>query len=175
MLVEALDVVGDEAPEWKSLAVKAQTRLTRWAAIQERVITPDGTYPKNHRPLDRVSLRGVSSLPLAALRHTLAGRGRTGAGARCPHLRDPPHARDERRVRSPGRGLQIGVSGHQPAIGETYISTGSLYLCSAASSRSALPASDAFWSGPAAPTTWPKGVVGRQPSTDHGSRVRADF
>jgi hypothetical protein len=56
----------------------------------------------------------------------------------------------------PAGWLRIGVSGSQPGLGETYISTGSLYLCSAAFLPLGLPASDPFWSTPAAKTTWHK-------------------
>ena len=44
--------------------------------------------------------------------------------------------------------LQIGIYGHQPNIGEPYISTGSLYLCSEGFLMLGLPASDPFWQGP---------------------------
>lgn len=49
--------------------------------------------------------------------------------------------------------LRIGFCGHQPGIGEDYISTGSLYLCSAAFLPLGLPATDAFWTSPAADWT----------------------
>ena len=45
MLVEALDVVANEAAEWSAFRGKAIERLTRYAAIQERSIAPDGSYP----------------------------------------------------------------------------------------------------------------------------------
>ena len=45
--------------------------------------------------------------------------------------------------------LQIGFCGHQPGIGEGYISTGSLYLCSVALLPLGLPRDDEFWSAPA--------------------------
>ncbi len=45
MLVEALDVVADEASEWRTFREQALERLTRYAAIQERSIAPDGSYP----------------------------------------------------------------------------------------------------------------------------------
>jgi hypothetical protein len=44
--------------------------------------------------------------------------------------------------------LQIGFCGHQPALGESYISTGSLYLCSVGLLPLGLPATAAFWSTP---------------------------
>ena len=49
--------------------------------------------------------------------------------------------------------LQIGFCGHQPGVGETYISTGSLYLCAVGLLPLGLPASDEFWSAPPQPWT----------------------
>ena len=48
--------------------------------------------------------------------------------------------------------LTLGLCGHQPGVAETYISTGSLYLCSAAFLPLGLPASDPFWID--APRDW---------------------
>jgi hypothetical protein len=45
--------------------------------------------------------------------------------------------------------LRIGFCGAQPAIGESYISTGSLYLCAVGLLPLGLPASHGFWSRPA--------------------------
>jgi hypothetical protein len=45
-------------------------------------------------------------------------------------------------------GVSIGFCGHQPSIGESYISTGSLYLCLCGLLPLGLPASDPFWSDP---------------------------
>lgn len=45
--------------------------------------------------------------------------------------------------------LQIGFAGHQPSIGERYINTGSLYLCSAVFVALGLPADSEFWAAPA--------------------------
>ena len=41
--------------------------------------------------------------------------------------------------------LHIGFCGHQPSLAESYISTGSLCLCSAAPLPLGLPPADAFW------------------------------
>ncbi len=165
MLVEALDVVGDDAPEWKSLREKSRERLTRWAAIQERVITPDGTYPIIGRSI-AYRCGAFQGLALAALRHALP-EGVTPAQTRVALT-----AVIRRTLEAPGvfddQGwLRIGVSGHQPALGETYISTGSLYLCSAAFLSLGLPAADPFWSAPAAPTTWQKVWAGANLPADH--------
>src|SRR4051812_2195456 len=63
--------------------------------------------------------------------------------------------------------LQIGFYGHQPGIGETYISTGSLYLCSTAFLVLGLPASDPFWSSPGADWTQKRIWKGGAAVTDH--------
>src|SRR5262249_43480675 len=49
--------------------------------------------------------------------------------------------------------LRIGFCGHQPGVGENYISTGSLYLCGAGLVALGLDATDPFWSAPPQPWT----------------------
>ena len=68
--------------------------------------------------------------------------------------------------------LRIGLCGHQPAVGETYISTGSLYLCSVAFLPLGLPASDPFWSAPATPITSQKVWSGQTFPIDHALSER---
>jgi hypothetical protein len=63
--------------------------------------------------------------------------------------------------------LTIGFTGHQPSLGESYISTGSLYLCSAAWLPLGLDAADPFWSAPAQPWTAKKAWSGVDIPTDH--------
>jgi len=63
--------------------------------------------------------------------------------------------------------LQIGFCGHQPSIGEPYISTGSLYLCSAVFLPLGLPASDLFWSEPEKPWTAKQTWSGKNVPADH--------
>lgn len=165
MLVEVLDVVGGEAREWTAFRAKAQERFTRFAAIQERLIAPDGSYPVLGRS---IAYRGgaFQGLALAALRHQL------------PEEVKPPQARAaltaviRRTLEAPDTfdangWLRIGLAGHQPGLGETYISTGSLYLCSTAFLPLGLPPTDAFWHDPAAPTTWAKAWGGTDLPADH--------
>lgn len=58
------------------------------------------------------------------------------------------------------RWLRVGFAGYQPHIGETYISTGSLYLCTAVFVALGLPESDEYWSSPA--TAWTCKKVGKR-------------
>jgi hypothetical protein len=164
MLVEALDVVGDEAPEWKALQAKSRQRLTRWAAIQERLIAPDGSFPPIGRSI-AYRCGAFQGLAMAAWRKLL------------PPEVAPAQARValtsviRRTMEAPGtfdaKGwLRIGLAGHQPALGETYISTGSLYLCSMALLPLGLPPADPFWRAPASPTTWQKAWAGENLPAD---------
>jgi hypothetical protein len=63
--------------------------------------------------------------------------------------------------------LQIGLAGHQPALGEGYISTGSLYLCAAAFLPLGLPAEDRFWSSSDVPWSSQKLWQGDDIEADH--------
>ncbi|MBV8707663.1 MAG: DUF2264 domain-containing protein, partial [Acidobacteriaceae bacterium] len=63
--------------------------------------------------------------------------------------------------------LQVGFCGHQPAIAEPYISTGSLYLCSVAFAPLGLSSTDAFWSGPSKPWSAQKVWSGQDVPADH--------
>ena len=56
--------------------------------------------------------------------------------------------------------LRPGFSGHQPHIGERYISTGSLYLVCSGFIALGLPESDPFWSNPSADWTSKKAWEG---------------
>jgi hypothetical protein len=165
MLVEALDIVGDEGPEWKTLRDKSRARLTRWAEIQERLIAPDGSYPAIGRSLS-YRCGAFQGLALAALLHMLPDNVEPGQARRALTLVI------RRTLESPGTWdahgwLRIGLAGHQPALGEPYISTGSLYLCSVALLPLGLPATDSFWSAPAGRTTAEKAWGGIDISADH--------
>lgn len=165
MLVEALDVVGAEAAEWQELQGKARERLTRWAAIQERSIAPDGSYPAIGRSI-AYRCGAFQGLALAAWRRQLP-KEVTPAMARVALTRVI-----RRTLEAPGTfdangWLRIGLAGHQPRLGEGYISTGSLYLCSVAFLPLGLPAADPFWRDAAERTSWEKLWSGENLPADH--------
>jgi hypothetical protein len=165
MLIEALDVLREHSSEWQSLWEHESARLTRWAAIQERLIAPDGSYPVIGRSI-AYRCGAFQGLALAALRHALPADVEPGQARRA--LTAVIH----RTLEWPGTWsadgwLRIGLCGHQPGLGEAYISTGSLYLCSVALLPLGLPASDPFWSAPSAPTTWEKAWSGKNLPADH--------
>ena len=45
MLVDVLEAVGGERPEWLGMRPAVLARAKRYAAILERLIAPDGTFP----------------------------------------------------------------------------------------------------------------------------------
>jgi hypothetical protein len=63
--------------------------------------------------------------------------------------------------------LKIGFCGSQPGIGETYISTGSLYLCSEALLPLGLPSEHEFWTSPFTDWTSRKAWSGADFPIDH--------
>ena len=150
MLLDVLDAFTDENPGWKDLATRELQRARRYAAVLERLIAPDGSFPPIGRSL-AYRCGAMQLLAQAALRRMLP-EGITPA-----QVRGALTAVIRRTLEAPGTfdqagWLQIGFCGHQPGAGERYISTGSLYLCSVGLLPLGLPPSDEFWS--AAPQPW---------------------
>lgn len=166
MLLDVLRAFGDD-PAWKDLAARAEVRATRYAAIQERFIAPDGSYPMIGRSI-AYRFGAFHLLARAALHHALPPEVAPA------QVRAALTAVIRRSIEAPGTfdaggWLQIGVCGHQPGIGETYISTGSLYLCAVGLLPLGLPASDPFWSAPAEPWTSVKAWSGQPFPIDHAA------
>jgi hypothetical protein len=165
MLVDVLNACADESPAWKDLATREQARATRYAAVQERLIGPDGSFPPIGRSI-AYRCGAFHALAQAALRKRLPD-GVSPAqvrGALTAVIRRTLDAAD---TFDASGWLRIGFCGHQPGIGETYISTGSLYLCAVGLLPLGLPASDEFWSAPAEPWTSAKAWSGKPFPIDH--------
>ena len=165
MLLDVLDVVRDEMPAWKELSARVEERARRYAAIQERLIGPDGSFPAIGRSL-AYRCGAFQLLAAAALRRSLP------EGVAPAQVRGALTAVIRRTLEPPGTfdsagWLQIGFCGHQPAVGETYISTGSLYLCSAAFLPLGLAPDDPFWAAAAVPWTAARAWSGAAFPIDH--------
>ena len=125
-------------------------RAQRYAQIQERQIAPDGSYPVVGRSIT-YRCGAFQALGQLALLHQLPDN-LPPAQARCALT-----AVIRRTMEAPGTfdnqgWLRVGLCGQQVALGETYISTGSLYLCSAGLSALGLSPTAEFWSSP--PVRW---------------------
>ena len=165
MLADVLDACGSEMPAWKDLAARAARRAGRYASVQERMIAPDGSFPAIGRSL-AYRCGAFHLLARAALQHALPDELRPA------QVRGALTAVIRRTLDAPGSfdangWLRIGLAGHQPGAGESYISTGSLYLCATALLPLGLPAADPFWSAPAEPWTAVRAWSGQPFPIDH--------
>lgn len=126
------------------LLEKAVRREKRYAAVLEKIIAPDGTYP----------IVGRSAAYRFGAFHALSH------AALCENLPENLPPEQVRCALSAvirktlscgifdgGGFLKIGISGLQPSIGEGYISTGSLYLCETVFLPLGLHENHPFWSG----------------------------
>ncbi len=141
------------------------TRARRYADIQEKLISPEGSFPAIGRSLP-YRFGCFQHLGQMALNHQLSDKLKP-AQVRCAMS-----AVIHRLAEAPGMfdangWLTIGFFGHQPAIGETYISTGSLYLCSVGLLPLGLPKTDPFWADPPADWTAKKIWSGQNFPADH--------
>ena len=66
--------------------------------------------------------------------------------------------------------LRVGYTGSQIRMSETYINTGSLYLCTAAFLPLGLSADDPFWASPYTEWTGLKAWTGKNADADHSIR-----
>jgi hypothetical protein len=164
-LLAVLDQVGQHKADWKSFAPIARERATRYAAVQERMIAPDGSYPVLGRSIT-YRCGAFHQLADTALRGTLPSTV-SPAQARCALAAVIARTLIPAGTFDAKGWLQIGLAGHQPALGETYISTGSLYLCANAFLPLGLPADDPFWSTPGTSWTSQKVWSGANLPNDH--------
>lgn len=172
MLLDVLRVCRDEHHPLGELYPKILSRARRYAAVQERLISPEGTFPVIGRS-SAYRFGALQVLSQMALMHELPAGLKPGA-ARSALL-----AVVHRMIEAPGtfdeRGwLTVGAVGHQPSIRESYISTGSLYLCATGLVALGLPPTDRFWSDPAAAWTQKRIWAGEDVSPDHAYLERTD-
>jgi hypothetical protein len=163
MLVDVLAVLKEKGFEMVYAA--ELTRARRYAEIQERLIAPDATFPSIGRSTT-YRFGALQSLAQISLRRQLPERVSPA------QVRGALTAVIRKMIEAPGTfdaqgWLQIGFCGHQPSLAENYISTGSLYLCSAVFLPLGLPATDEFWSGPATPWTQQRLWSGQNLPADH--------
>ena len=165
MMLDVLDTFRNDVPAWKDLATREEPRARRYAAVQERLIAPDGSFPAIGRSL-AYRFGAFHLLAQMALRRAL------------PEEVSPAQVRGaltaviRRTMAAPGTfdangWLRIGFCGHQPGVGESYISTGSVYLCAVGLLPLGLPPADEFWAAPARPWTSVRAWSGEAFPIDH--------
>ena len=143
----------------------------RYAEIQERAINTDGTFSVTGRSityrsgafhhLADMALRKQlpASLPPAQVRSALTAVIRKVFDAPSAFTKDG--------------WLNIGLFGYQPDLADSYINTGSLYLCTEIFLPLGLPETDEFWSSPSMPWTSVKVWSGQNTvPADHALDIR---
>ncbi|MDP4240524.1 MAG: DUF2264 domain-containing protein [Bacteroidota bacterium] len=167
MLIEVLStlVEANSREADKKLYDEIVRRSQRYAAIQERLISPEGTYPPVGRSL-AYRFGAFHLLSKIAYMHALPKE------VEPQQVRAAVYTVIKRQIEASGTfdqngWLQVGYAGHQPGMGENYISTGSLYLCSEAFIILGLPQSDALWQGKDLPWTSKKLWSGENLPVDH--------
>ncbi len=164
-LIAVLEVCREKKSPLAAALPKILARAQRYAEVQERLISPEGTFPVIGRS-SSYRFGAFQTLSLMALRRELpasvppaAARGAMIAVVR--RMIEAPGTFDE------NGWLRVGVVGNQPAVREKYISTGSLYLCLNGLLHLGLAADDPFWTAPAQAWTQKRLWAGENVPADH--------
>lgn len=169
LLMKVLEVTGRSTKDWESLLPVELARARRYAAIQERLISPEGTYP----PIGRSISDRTGAFHLLA---DIALRKELPEGVAPEQVRCALTAVMRRMFEAPGtfdaKGwLQIGFCGAQPSIAEEYITSGTAYICTWVMLPLGLSETDRFWAAPAASWTARKAWEGEDIKADHAISI----
>lgn len=168
-LATIIEIVNNKTKAYTAFAPKLDRINKRYAEVQERMISADGSYPALGRS---IVYRGGAFQHLAdmSLRKQL------------PQSLEPAQVRGaltaviKKTLDAPGTfdkngWLTIGLGGSQPDLADVYNTTGSLYLCTAIFLPLGLPETDDFWSSPALPWTAVKIWSGQDTPGDHALHI----
>lgn len=148
---------------------KIKKRNLRYAAILERLINTDGTYPPSGRS---VIYRGAAFHHLA----DMAWKGRLPQELKPKQVRGALTAVLRKTMEAPTtyeKGwLTIGLYGAQPSLGDFYNNQGSPYICANLFLPLGLPATDDFWTGDSLPWTAQQIWSGAAAVKDYGVDLR---
>ena len=164
MMIDILRHVQQEDWEWARMLPDAEKYGAHYATFMEHLIMPDGSYPILGRS-NTYRFGAFHILAQAALEDLLEP-AITPAQVRCALTAVMQRIMAFDNFDAEGF-LRIGVCGHQPDMGEVYISTGSLYLCLAAFLPLGLKEDAAFWADPDAPWTMKRMWAGEDMPCEH--------
>ena len=170
-LLEALAVCKAKGHPLAGLLPKVLARAQRYAEIQERMISPEGTFPVMGRS-SVYRFAAFHHLAYVALTRHLPPSLKPGA------VRPAITAVVRRMVEAPGTfdaqgWLTPGAVGHQASMRDNYNNSGSFYLCLDGLIALGLPADDPFWTAPAEPWTQQRIWAGEDVGNDHYLSNRA--
>jgi hypothetical protein len=150
MLIDIVASTTEIVNYWRHMQPEILRRAQRFAAVQERLIASDGTFPVIGRSI-AYRCGAFQLLAQVALQKFLPAsitpsQVRGALTAVIKRTLEPEGTFDE------NNWLRIGLCGSQPSLGESYISTGSLYLCLAVFLPLGLSPDDEFWTE--SPQAW---------------------
>ncbi|MCW3110448.1 MAG: hypothetical protein JWQ09_4954 [Segetibacter sp.] len=168
-LATIVEIVNSKTKAYASFAPKLDKINKRYAEIQERMISADGSYPALGRS---IVYRGGAFQHLA----DMALRKQLPPSLKPAQVRGALTAVIKKTLNAPGTfdkegWLTIGLGGNQPDLADVYNTTGSLYLCTTIFLPLGLPETDDFWSSPAQPWTAVKIWSGQDAPGDHALHV----
>lgn len=146
MLHDIIKIAGPLDWEWNGLTDAIEKRIVRYAAIQERMIAPDGSFPPIGRSLT-YRFGAFQALSHVAY-HKLLPQDIPPSSIRCALTAVLKRTLEAPNTFDQNGWLRIGLCGSQPRLGEYYITTGSLYLCLCGFLPLGLTPDDPFWSDP---------------------------
>jgi hypothetical protein len=142
-LLDILDAVRGKDPSYEWYRAELDKITARYAEIQERSVNSDGSFPVYGRS---IVYRGGAFHHLA----NMSLKKKLPAVILPEQVRCALEAVITKTLNAPNtftdKGwLNIGLYGSQPGLADFYITTGSLYLCSAIFLPLGLPPDDPFW------------------------------
>lgn len=169
-LANILDAVKEKTRSFNWFAGRLDTINKRYAVLLERMVNTDGSYP----------VTGRSMVYRAGVFHHLsdiAVRKKLPVSLPAAQVRSALTAVIKKTLESPStyvhsEWLSIGLYGQQPSLADTYITTGSLYICATVFAALGLPETDEFWSAPAQPWTSVRAWSGQEVKIDHAMDLK---
>jgi hypothetical protein len=171
-LTSIVENVNDKSKSYQWFAPRLDKINKRYAEILERMINTDGSYPVTGRS---ITYRGGVFHELA----DIALRKQLPESLKPAQVRSALTAVLRKTMEAPSTftkegWLNIGLYGSQPDLADTYITTGSLYICTNILLPLGLPVTDEFWASPSEPWTAVKVWSGKDFPADHALDLRKD-
>jgi hypothetical protein len=169
-MLKILSVCKEKGHPLAELLPEVERRAARYAEIQERLISPEGTFP----------VMGRSSVYRFGAFHHLAYMALTN---RLPSSLKPGAVRSgltavvRRMMEAPGTfdnngWLEVGAVGSQVSMHDFYNNTGSLYICLDGLIALGLPPGDPFWQEPG--SAWTQKRIWGGEQVAHDSHKKGD-
>lgn len=166
MLLDVLEVMARHGIPGAEFLAEERIRHTRYSAILERMISPEGTYPVLGRSITACRTGVFHCLAQDALKGTLPVE-LTPGGVRSAMMAVIRRQFAHKDTFDREGWLRVGFSGSQPDMAESYVNTGSNYHCLTIFLPLGLPANDPFWTAPDELWSGAKTWAGEPMSGDH--------